>query len=169
VPAVSQCDPTNHFAEMTMSSITSPRSLIIHRVLALVAMAVVSVALPGCGNGLAQVTGQVTLDGQPIHGGKGDTRVTVQFLPVDGVGVNGVALADEEGYYRMATGSQGGVKPGDYYVTCSVSTLKPGSISVDPKYANARTSGLKFTVQPGKSEFNIPLQSAPKRGPKAGT
>ena len=29
-------------------------------------------AISGCGNGLAKVSGQVTLDGQPLHGGKGD-------------------------------------------------------------------------------------------------
>lgn len=110
----------------------------------------------------------MTLDGQPLHGGKGDTRVTVQLQPVDGIGANAVGLADENGNYKIATGSQGGVKPGDYYVTCSVSTLKPGGPVADPKYANAKTSGLKFSVQAGKNEFNIPLQSAPKKPPRTG-
>ena len=138
------------------------------RVFAMTAICAGLLALGGCGNGLAQVTGLVTLDGQPLHGGKGDTRVTVQFQPVDGVGANAVGLADDDGNYKIATGSQGGIRPGDYYVTCSVSTLKAGGPVADPKFANAKTSGLKFTVQSGKNELNIPLQSAPKKAPRSG-
>ena len=120
-------------------------------------------SLSGCGNGLAQVSGQVTLDGQPVHGGKGDTRVTILLLPADGVGANAIGLADENGNYKIATASQTGVRPGDYFVSCSVSTLGVSGPVADPKYANAKTSGLKLTVQPGKNEFNIPLQSPPKK------
>jgi hypothetical protein len=94
--------------------------------------------------------------------------VTVQFQPVDGVGANAVGLADDDGKYKIATGSRGGIRPGDYYVTCSVSTLKAGAPVADPKYANAKTSGLKFTVQSGKNEFNIPLQSARRKAPRSG-
>ncbi len=125
-------------------------------------------SLSGCGNGLAQVYGNVTLDGQPLHAGKGDTRVTVQLQPADGVGANAIGLADEDGNYKIATASQAGVKPGDYFVTCSVSTLGVAGPIADPKYANAKTSGLKLTVQSGKNEFNIPLQSPPKKGRKPG-
>jgi len=128
------------------------------------------VALGGCGNGLAQVSGQVTLDGQPLHGGNGDVRVTVQFQPADGVGATAVGIADENGNYVIATGSEAGIKPGDYYVSCSVSQLgKPANpIRPDPKFANAKTSGLKFTVQSGRNEFVIPLESARKSSPKRG-
>jgi hypothetical protein len=139
---------------------------VFQRVLALTAICAALLAFGGCGNGLSQVTGLVTLDGQPLHGGKGDTRVTVQFQPIDGVGANAVGLADEEGKYKIATGSQTGIRPGDYYVTCAVSTLKAGGPVADPKYANAKTSGLKITVQSGKNEFNIPLQSAPRKAPR---
>ena len=141
----------------------------LQRVFVLSAMCAALLAICGCGNGLAQVSGLVTLDGQPLHGGKGDTRVTVQFQPVDGVGANAVGLADDEGNYKIATGSQGGIRPGDYYVTCSVSTLKAGAPVADPKYVNAKTSGLKFTVQSGKNEFNIPLQSAQRKSPRTGS
>ena len=120
-------------------------------------------ALGGCSNGLAQVSGQVTLDGQPVHGGKGDTRVTVQLQPADGVGATAVGLADESGNYTIATGSQAGIKPGEYYVSCSVSTLGVAGPVADPKFANTKTSGLKLTVQPGKNEYNIPLQSPAKK------
>lgn len=128
----------------------------------------VCMTLSGCGNGLAQVSGQVTLDGQPIRGGKGDTRVTVQLQPADGIGATAVGLADENGNYKIATGSQAGIKPGDYYVSCAVSTLGVAGPIADPKFANTKTSGLKLNVQPGKNEYNIPLHSPPKKSPRAG-
>lgn len=125
----------------------------------------------GCGNGLAQVSGQVTLDGQPLRGGKGDVRVTIQFQPADGVGPTAIGLADENGNYTIATGSQNGIRPGEYFVACSQSVLgKPMSPDATPdrKYANTKTSGLKFTVEPGQNEINIPLDSAKKRPPRQG-
>jgi hypothetical protein len=141
------------------------------RIAGALAVAAVCLFLGGCGNGLAQVSGQVTLDGQPIRAGAGDVRVTVQFQPVDGVGSTAIGLADENGIYSLATGSQDGIPPGDYLVTCTASELLPaaagssarGSRRIsDPKYANAKTSGLSFSVQPGKNTFNIPLMSPAK-------
>ncbi|HEX3601615.1 MAG TPA: hypothetical protein VHU84_15795 [Lacipirellulaceae bacterium] len=132
--------------------------------------------LIGCGNGLARVSGQVTLDGQPLRAGS-DTRVTVKFQPASGTGPTGVGLVDENGIYSLSTGSQNGLPPGDYLIACSGSQLikAAGSNAVqgarritDPKYDNPSTSGLKFTVQSGKNEFNIPLQSAPKTASHAG-
>jgi hypothetical protein len=134
----------------------------LRRVAGLLVVSLSFVALNGCGNGLAQVSGQVTLDGNPLRAGKDVARVTVQFLPADGQGANGVGLADENGVYRIGTGSQFGVRPGDYLVTCFVSPLDRASPTADPKFGNAKTSGLRFTVQPGKNEFSIPLQSAAK-------
>ena len=125
------------------------------------------VILTGCGNGLSQVSGTVTLDGQPLKSGENGARVTVQFLPASGVGPNGVGVVDESGVYRIGTGSQFGVPAGEYNVTCSVgfnaptgSTAKPRG--ADPKYSNAKTSGLRFTVEPGRNQFDIPLTSTAK-------
>ena len=135
------------------------------------------VALSGCGNGLAQVSGQVTLDGQPLRGGKDGARVTIQFQPVDGVGATAVSLADEDGNYEIATGSQEGIRPGEYLVTCVatevVSSNNPGGQPAfrqlaDPKFANAKTSGLRFTVQAGRNEFDIPLVSPAKSSSRPG-
>ncbi len=123
------------------------------------------VATSGCGDGLAKVSGQITLNGQPLKGGRGDVRVTMQFQPVDGVGANAIGLADENGNYEVSTGSKEGIQPGEYYVTCSVSRLKkpPSPAEVpDPKFANAKTSGLKVLVNPGRNEYNIPLTSSGK-------
>ena len=127
----------------------------------------------GCGNGLAQVSGAVTVDGEPLRGGAGDTRVTVQFQPAGGVGSAAIGLADENGAYTLGTGSKTGIPPGDYLVSCSASRLIPqqgGARRItDPKYANAKTSGLTCTVQPGKNEYNMrssPAQPRRREGRK---
>jgi hypothetical protein len=134
-------------------------------------------SLNGCGNGLARVSGQVSLDGRPLRSGS-DTRVTVKFQPASGTGPSGVGLVDENGNYSLSTGSQNGLPPGDYVVACSASQLVKAAGSnvaqgarriTDPKYDNPTTSGLKFTVQPGKNELNIPLQSSPKSTSKPST
>jgi len=143
-------------------------SLCVRIVCALVLAAVVCLEVSGCGNGLAQVSGQVTLDGVPVKGGKEGARVTVQFQPANGVGANGIGLADANGNYTIGTGSQFGVTPGEYYVSCTVNSLDANGPKADPKFSSTKTSGLKFTIAPGRNECNIPLQSPPKKGAKPG-
>lgn len=135
------------------------------------------VAISGCGNGLAQVSGLVTVDDQPLHGGNGNVRVTVQFQPANGVGPTAMGLADENGIYKLSTGSQNGIPPGDYLVSCAAEELVTNKNTrgvtgarqiTDPKYASVKTSGLKFTVQAGKNELNIPLKSGPKGAQRPG-
>jgi hypothetical protein len=138
------------------------------RFAAVFAMSAASLLLSGCGNGLAQVSGQVTIDGQPVDGSKGNAFVVVQFVPVGGKGANGAGLADENGRYSVATGSQSGVWPGEYFVTCTVRNERSGGLVPDPKYADAKKSGLKCTVESGRNEFDIPLQSRPKKPPRTG-
>jgi hypothetical protein len=120
----------------------------------------------GCGNGLASVSGTVTLDGQPLRGGNG-VRGTVYFQPAAG-GSSAVGNLDEMGRYDLSTGSKEGAAPGDYLVTCSVAQIIPskepggtpsGRRITDSKYANAKTSGFRFTVQKGDNEFDISLES----------
>ena len=131
----------------------------------------IAAVVSGCGSGLAQISGVVTVDGQPLRGGAGDTRVTVQFQPAGGVGSSAIGLADENGVYSLGTGAKTGIPPGDYLVSCSASRLVPGQGGArritDPKYANAKTSGLTCTVQPGRNEYDIALVSpapTPLRG-----
>ena len=161
----------------SMRSFHGKRVSVLGRIAGVAAMLAACFVLSGCGNGLAQVSGQVTLDGQPLRGGSGDVRVTVHFLPASGVGPTAIGLADENGNYILGTGSQTGVPPGDYVVTCAASALvRPAGGSaapsgrriIDPKYANATTSGLQFTVQPGNNEFDISLQSPAKTSSRSG-
>ena len=161
-----------------MNILGSVRSMGVQRFVELTFASSLCIALAGCGNGLAQVSGVVTLDGQPIHGGSGDTRVTVQFQPASGTGSTAIGLADEHGVYAMSTGSQNGIPPGEYVVTCSASQLVASKLSEgqrgvrqisDAKFANSKTSGLRCTVQPGKNEFNISVSSPPKSASRPGT
>jgi hypothetical protein len=126
----------------------------------------------GCGSDLAQVTGLVTVDGEPLRGGNG-VRATVNFQPASGSGIAAVGLVGEDGSFVISTGSQAGIAPGDYKVTVTATQLikdrenpngpATGRRITDPRYANAQTSGFQFTVQPGGNEFNLPLNSAKPR------
>lgn len=143
------------------------------RLVTLLGLLLFPAALTGCGDGLARVSGQLTLDGEPLRAQPGKVRVSVRFQPESGVGPIAVGLADENGNYTLGTGSKTGILPGDYLVTCSASEVLTNSKSLareltDPKYGNPKTSGLRYTVQPGKNGFNIPLQSARKVAPRAG-
>ena len=144
---------------------------------AVMATIFVAASLPGCGSSLAKVSGTVTVDGQPLRGGN-DVRVTIQFEPASGSGPMGFGHADENGVYTVSTGSKSGLPPGEYFVACSAVQLIPakdpsmapgGRRLTDMKYASARTSGLKLTVQPGSNQFDIPLQGAAKTSPRRGT
>src|SRR5262245_38136533 len=80
--------------------------------------------LTGCGNGLAKVSGVVTLDGQPLRSGN-DVRATVYFQPASGAGAAAVGILDEEGKFTLSSGSQTGVAPGEYVITCSATQIIP--------------------------------------------
>ena len=121
----------------------------------------------GCGGDLAEVTGVVTIDGKPLRGGEG-MHATVFFQPVAGQGANAAGILNENGVYRLSTGSQQGVAPGEYVATCSASEIIPsttpggtpsGRRVTDPKYASVKTSDLRFTIEPGKNQCDIALES----------
>ena len=125
-----------------------------------------ALTIPGCGNRLAQVSGVVTLDGQPLRGGNG-VRGTVYFQPASGTGAAAVGILDENGKYSLSSGSQTGVAPGEYSVTCTATQIIPSPTGGTPsgrritpqKYANASTSGFQFKVEPGGNQFNLQLTS----------
>ncbi len=124
----------------------------------------------GCGNGLSQVSGTITQEGKPLATG-GDTKVSVMFQPASGEGTPATATTDENGEYRLSTGSQAGVAPGEYMVACSgvqfssaatVSGIPSGKRIIDRKYGNVTTSGLRFTVKEGDNRYDIALESPQK-------
>ena len=124
----------------------------------------------GCGGPYnASVSGIVTLDGQPLH------RGTVAYNPVGG-GPAGYSVVESDGSYRIRTGREFGISAGDYEVTVVANeapqqrTTKhggpppPGKPITPPWYRSKNTSGLSYTVQPGRNEINIELSSDPPAG-----
>lgn len=133
---------------------------------ALIGISALCALTTGCGNGLGQVSGTITLDGQPLVCRDG-VMATVMFQPASGSGVSAVGHLDAEGRYQVMSGSQAGLAPGEYAVTCAVNQVIPsttggdasGKALSDPRFANGQTSGLRFTVQPGANEFNLAIES----------
>lgn len=124
----------------------------------------------GCGNGLSQVSGIVTMDGQPLNAGD-DVHATIFFQPASG-GPSAAGVLNADGEYSLSSGSQKGVAPGEYLVTVSATKLIPtqnpgetptGKLISHPKYVSAKTSGLRFQVTEGRNEINVPIESAPKK------
>jgi hypothetical protein len=124
-----------------------------------------TVAFTGCGNGLATVSGTVTLDGQPV-GGAGKYG-TVTFSRESG-GALGVGTIDQSGHYNLETGSRSGIEPGTYSVAVSIKKVDPPvnrdampkATSIAPeKYASAVQSGLRADVKPGRNSIDFALSS----------
>jgi len=129
------------------------------------------ILLTGCGKNLAQVSGVVTLDGEPLKGGEG-IHATVFFQPASGEGASAVGTLNENGVYQLSCGSLEGIPPGEYIVTFTASEIiggEDGSTPTgrrisDPKYASTKTSELRFKVEAGDNQCDLALESPPSRG-----
>jgi hypothetical protein len=130
-------------------------------------LAIGLVAFDGCGNGMSEVQGTVTLDGAPLAGGSG-VKATVLFQPDGQPGASGVGILDANGNYALMTGSQEGVPPGPYLVTVSATQIimpkdptgTPSGKPITPRhYADPKQSGLRAEVQPGSNRFDFALDS----------
>lgn len=131
------------------------------------AAAATCLLLVGCGDGLSEVAGTVSLDGEPIRGG-GDTRCTVTFTPTSGVGATPSGIVDKSGKFELGTGAADGVQPGEYLVSISASQLvgpadtgmaRSGKPLTPRAYASPTTSGLTASVKPGANQFDFALTS----------
>ena len=133
--------------------------------LPLLATALVVATLQGCADKLeAEVSGVVTLDGQPIGPG------TVNFSPLDGESNPAVGTIAPDGSYTLKTSRTVGLAAGTYRIAVSVfenqASSAPGQRSNAPpklrtpeKYNSVETSGLQFEVEPGHNTLNIELTS----------
>lgn len=125
----------------------------------------------GCGNGLAKVSGLVTLDGQPIASGSA-MHGTVNFYPATGTGVPATGIIDEAGRYVLKSGSREGIQPGEYMVSIAVNKITlpktpsemPQPTLITPKkYASVTESGLREEVTAGSNTFDFALSSLPDK------
>jgi hypothetical protein len=127
---------------------------------------VLLVATTGCREQPTTVSGSVTLDGQPLKV-TSDSRGTVVFQPLGGVGTVATGLINASGNFELATGSSNEVAPGNYFVAISVARLTPKTDQTEPstqlvtpaKYSSARDSGLQTKVQPGANHVKFELNS----------
>jgi hypothetical protein len=157
----------NHVAPMKTTNQSESRAMPRWRLTSVLLLPALLMGLTGCGDGLAKVTGKVTLDGQPLRAQPGKVRVSIKFSPASGSGPVAMGLADENGNYTLGTGAKTGILPGEYLVTCSAGETLTGQKSLgreitDSKYGNAKTSGMRCTVQPGRNEYDISVTSPPK-------
>jgi hypothetical protein len=127
----------------------------------------VAFAIAGCGGGMSSVEGKVTLDGKPIEGGP-EMYGTVTFVPEGGGGAPSVGIIGSGGKYSVATGSQTGMKPGNYLVGIAIKKVHPPTdpngmsrpeMISPPKYASVSSSGFRAEVGQGSNTFDFALES----------
>src|SRR5205807_6517596 len=128
-----------------------------------IAGSAIALTLVGCGGAtLHPVEGIITYnDGTPMAGGG-----QITFTPVDPeVKVSARGIIKEDGTFKMGTyGDTDGVPEGVYRVAIvptpprSQRNAPAGWPPLDAKYANHETSGLEYTVTPGKKDFNITVE-----------
>lgn len=121
----------------------------------------------------ATVSGTVSYNGSPVEG------AMVTFRPSGDGGQGAFARSDAEGKYELSASAAGtsGVSPGSYIVTVTKNEVNQSAVASedDPnynpyasgdaqtksllpkKYANAKTSGLEFTVTDGTNDLPIEL------------
>lgn len=132
----------------------------------LLALSAFALVTTGCGNGLASVSGAVTLDGKAITGA--DKYGTVTFYRDSGGGAPAVGIMDETGHYTLKTGSQDGIEPGKYRVAVAVKKVTPAAqrdslptakLITPEKYSSTQQSGFLHEVKPGRNTIDFALSS----------
>ena len=138
------------------------------------AVAIGLATLAGCGGAYdATAHGIVTLDGKAVP------RGMVSFHLVSG-GPAAYATIGDDGRYVIRTGREEGLPAGEYQVSVTANEAPakaqsdkggppaPGKAITPEWYRMKETSGLKFTVKPGKNEINLELTNKPPAGWKSG-
>lgn len=130
---------------------------------------IVAIVLVGCSGGgdtpeLANVSGKVTLDGDPLP------NATLTFTPLGKKGGRpSVAVTDDGGNYELKySAAHAGATPGKYRVQITTATTKTDESGNDvdvpetlPAKYNAN-SELEKDVEPGSNTINFELDSKGK-------
>ena len=124
-------------------------------------MAVMLITISGCGRSeFAPLTGRVTLDGEPLP------TAVVTFISEGGT--SGYANVDSSGRYVAKSGSDKGLKPGNYKI--SVIAYKPEVITdrkeakvpipiTPPRYADPTKSGFAYDLTESGGTYDLDLKS----------
>jgi hypothetical protein len=118
----------------------------------------------GCaGDFESQVSGTVTLDGNPIGPG------FLVFAPVEGGTNPANGAIQPDGSYQLKTANTRGLNPGRYTISVTIldqPDVPPGERSyivaksrIPERYNDLSTSGLEFEVKPGGNSIDIALSS----------
>ena len=143
-----------------------------HRTELAALVALVATLLSGCGGLESSLSGVVKLDGEPFQA-EGDVVGTVMLQPLQGNTPPATGALDGSGRYKVVTGANKGLPPGEYAVGVSAVRLHPPKVEGMPPipepllprhYRTPGTSGLMVTVEPGSNEYDIDLQSSPGQG-----
>lgn len=110
-------------------------------------------AFIGCGDSgpeLGQISGTVTVDGQPVEG------LQVEFQPEQGRPAMG--FTDQQGHYTVEyTAGRAGAMLGPHQVRISVPAGSQVPVKIPAKY-NSRTE-LTAQVEPGSNQFDFQLST----------
>lgn len=104
--------------------------------------------LVGCGSGgpeLGEVSGQVTMDDQPVP------NAVVTFTPVDG-GRPSTGATDENGNYTLAFGKQPGALVGTHKV--SVTSMSTAGETMDPNMSSDSDAYAKQAMGGSASDYD---------------
>jgi hypothetical protein len=138
-----------------------------------VGVLMIALAAGGCSRHPAKLSGEVTLNGEPLTTG-------VVMLSPARTGPSAYAEIKPDGSYELKTGSEKGLEPGEYVVTVAANEPGPDTSDSDtgaapairplmtpPKYADVGTSPLRITVKPGSQKLSIQLDSKSESPPEA--
>jgi hypothetical protein len=138
---------------------SAPEAVLMRRA-PLLLVVVLCFAPVGCGSGMVQVKGQVTVNGKPLPLGR------VSFQPVDlKQGRPAMANVDVDGRFTASTFKVGdGLVPGEYRIAIQGPRGGlPGEggsnfVKVPARYEDAATSGFTVTVKEGDPTRRIDLK-----------
>ncbi|WP_437185073.1 carboxypeptidase-like regulatory domain-containing protein [Planctomicrobium sp. SH668] len=127
-------------------------------------VALIGVLFFGCGGSASKpvgaIGGKVILNGKPVPNG-------VVTLSSAALGTGATAKIKEDGTYQLSEP----IPAGDY--SLAVSGIRPTPMNPNPpatdipkKYWIATTSGLKFSIKPGMSTYDIDLAGQPEKKKK---
>jgi len=127
------------------------------------ALATLAVLAVGCGGDLNEVTGTVTLNGEPVKG------LEVRFEPVDpAIGTTAIGYTQADGSYQLHyPGEKTGAPAGEY--TVHVSGGENGEDDGPPVRVAAEfnsKSKLTAAVKSGPNTFNFEVTSGGKQNRK---